>query len=50
MASLIVNNVVSSSVEVSYNYFNSDELFGYTVRGNYTIDISDIKIQEGDIY
>ena len=48
MASLIVNNVVSSSVEVSYNYFNSDELFGYTVRGNYTIDISDIKIQEGD--
>lgn len=48
MASLIVNNVVSSSVEISYNYHNTDELFGYTVRGNYTIDVSDIRIQEGD--
>ena len=48
MASLIVNNVLSSSVEVSYDYLGTDELFGYEVKGTYEIDISDINLQQGD--
>lgn len=48
MDSLIVNNVISSSVEISYEYLGTEELFGYNVRGNYEINISDINIKQGD--
>tara|TARA_R110002020_G_scaffold142040_2_gene313922 strand:+ start:436 stop:1986 length:1551 start_codon:yes stop_codon:yes gene_type:complete len=48
MASLIVNNVLTSSVEITYNYLDTDEIFGYTVRGTYEIDISDINLQQND--
>lgn len=48
MAALIVTNVLSSALEVSYEYLNPDELFGYTVRGTYEIDISDINIETND--
>ena len=48
MASLIVNNVLSSSLEVTYDYQDSIELFGYTVKGTYVIDISDINVQLDD--
>jgi hypothetical protein len=48
MASLIVYNVLSSSTEITYNYVETDELFGYTVAGNYQIDISDIHLEQDD--
>jgi hypothetical protein len=48
MAALIVTNVLSSSLEVTYDYLNPDELFGYTVRGTYVVDISDINIEKDD--
>jgi len=48
MASLIVNNVLSSSVDIEYTYLTTNEIFGYTVKGSYTIDISDINIEQGD--
>ena len=48
MASLIVNNVIESSVQVSYSYLDSDELFGYEVIGTYQIDISDINFEQND--
>ena len=48
MASLIVNNVLSSSVNISYSYIAQEELFGYEVVGTYQIDISDIHIEDRD--
>jgi|TARA_R100001163_G_scaffold65837_1_gene65543 hypothetical protein len=48
MASLIITNVISSSAEVSYNYLETDELFGYTIVGSYVVDISDINLQQND--
>jgi len=48
MASLIVNNVISSNTTISYKYLDTDEIFGYTVEGNYEVDISDINIQQND--
>ena len=48
MASLIVNNVLSSSVEIAYDYQGTIELFGYTVKGNYQVDISDLKFEQND--
>jgi len=48
MAALIINNVLSSSVEISYEYLDTDEIFGYTVEGTYEVDISDINIQQND--
>ena len=48
MASLIVNNVLSSSVEITYDYQGTIELFGYTVKGNYQVDISDLKFEQND--
>tara|TARA_R110002153_G_scaffold43986_4_gene124157 strand:+ start:19391 stop:20938 length:1548 start_codon:yes stop_codon:yes gene_type:complete len=48
MAALIVNNVLSSSVNVTYSYVTKEELFGYEVVGTYEIDISDINIEDHD--
>jgi len=48
MASLIVNNVLSSAVKISYEYFGTDELFGYRIAGTYEINISDINLQQND--
>jgi len=48
MSSLIVTNVLSSSVEISYNYLNTEELFSYNVVGNYVINISDINVVKND--
>jgi len=35
MAALIVNNVLSSSVNITYSYATEEELFGYEVVGTY---------------
>tara|TARA_R100001460_G_scaffold43761_1_gene80119 strand:- start:5069 stop:6616 length:1548 start_codon:yes stop_codon:yes gene_type:complete len=48
MSALIVNNVLSSSLEVNYNYLDTEELFGYQIQGSYVIDISDIEFQQDD--
>ena len=45
--SLIVNNVVSSSVKIEYSYLDSDELFGFIVEASYEIDISDVQFDAG---
>lgn len=48
MASLIVTNVLTSSVQIEYSYLNTEELFGYKVVGSYQIDVSDINIEQED--
>tara|TARA_B100000212_G_C27373247_1_gene533520 strand:+ start:281 stop:1828 length:1548 start_codon:yes stop_codon:yes gene_type:complete len=48
MAALIVNNVLSSSVNIAYSYVTEEELFGYEVVGTYQIDVSDINIEDHD--
>jgi len=45
--SLIVNNVVSSSVKIEYSYLDSDELFGFIVEALYEINISDVQFDAG---
>jgi len=44
--SLIINNVTNGSLKINFDYLDSDELFGYTVVGNYTIDISDLSFTD----
>jgi hypothetical protein len=44
--SLIINNVTNGSLKINFDYLDSDELFGYTVIGNYTIDISDLSFTD----
>ena len=48
MASLIISNVTESSVDVTYEYLEAEELFGYTVKGSYLVNISDINLQQED--
>ena len=48
MAALIVNNVLSSSLEVNYSYLETEEIFGYEVVGTYEIDLSDINFEQND--
>lgn len=48
MSALIVNNVLSSSVQVTYKYLDTDELFGYDIEGTYEIDISDVRILQNE--
>ncbi|MDB4314553.1 hypothetical protein N9955_00840 [bacterium] len=40
--SLIINKVKSASVQVNYNYLESDYLFGYTLSASYVIDFTDV--------
>lgn len=40
--SLIINKVSSASVQITYNYLESDEVFGYEVAATYKIDFADI--------
>jgi hypothetical protein len=46
--SLIVHNVIKGSLSVNFEYFESDELFGYTVEGNYQVDISDLSFANNE--
>ena len=46
--SLIINNVTNGSLNINFDYLDSDELFGYTVVGNYTIDISDLSFTDNE--
>lgn len=48
MSSLLVNNVVSSSSQISYSYLESKEIFGYTLDLNYTIRTEDIHFENND--
>jgi hypothetical protein len=45
---LLVNNIVSSNIQVNYSYLDTDELFGYIVTANYKINISDIQFEIGN--
>jgi hypothetical protein len=42
---LIVNNISSSSIQINYNYLDTNEVFGYTVVASYTLDFSDISFE-----
>jgi|14BtaG_2_1085337.scaffolds.fasta_scaffold00033_58 hypothetical protein len=46
--SLIVNNVLRGSLNVNFEYFDSDEAFFYNVVGTYTVDVSDISFANGE--
>lgn len=46
--SLIINNVTKGSLKIKFDYLDSDELFGYTVVGDYTIDISDLSFTDNE--
>ena len=48
MASLIITNVIDSAVNISYEYIETEEIFGYTVVGQYDVDISDINLEQED--
>tara|TARA_Y100000004_G_scaffold84668_1_gene95035 strand:+ start:5157 stop:6704 length:1548 start_codon:yes stop_codon:yes gene_type:complete len=48
MAALIITNVLSSSVDIQYNYLDTEELFSYGVKGTYQIDVSDINIVQNE--
>ncbi len=46
--SLIINKITSASTEISYNYLDSNNLFGYDVTANYTVDIADVVFNNGN--
>jgi|14BtaG_2_1085337.scaffolds.fasta_scaffold01639_4 hypothetical protein len=50
--SLITTTVTNGSLNINFDYLDGDEIFGYTVVGNYTIDISDISFtdQQGVLF
>ena len=48
MASIIANNIISSSSSISYNYRETEEIFGYTVSAQYSLNMSDVAFENGD--
>jgi hypothetical protein len=46
--SLIVNNVINSSSQISYSYLGGEEVFGYLINLNYTIKTQDISFDNND--
>jgi hypothetical protein len=46
--SLLVNNVINSSSQISYSYLESQEVFGYLVVFNYTLKVEDIQFDNND--
>ncbi len=43
---LVLNNLISSQSQISYKYITKEEGFGYTINGNYTVDVSDIQFTD----
>ena len=48
MATLIANNVISSSTRINYKYLGTSDLFGYEVEGTYEIDLSDVNFEQNE--
>ena len=48
MASIIANNVITSSSEISYNYNETEEIFGYNIAATYVINVADVAFENGD--
>ena len=48
MASILANNIITSSSEISFSYNDTEEVFGYDVKANYTLDLSDVAFEDGD--
>ncbi len=44
--SLIVYNVISASLDISFDYLDGDEIFGYTAKADYSIDLSDVSFTD----
>ena len=48
MASIIANNIINSSSDISYNYNETEEVFGYTISATYDLNVSDVAFENGD--
>lgn len=48
MASIIANNIINSSSDISYNYNETEEIFGYTISATYNLNVSDVAFENGD--
>lgn len=48
MASILANNIIGSSSEISFLYNDTEEIFGYEIKATYTLDLSDIAFENGD--
>ena len=48
MAAIIVNNVINASSQITYNYNETEELFGYDISATYTINVSDTAFERHD--
>jgi hypothetical protein len=48
MASIIANNIISSSSNISYQYNETEELFGYVISATYNLNVADIAFENGD--
>lgn len=46
--SLLVNNVINSSSQISYSYLESEEIFGYVVALNYSLKVEDVLFDNND--
>tara|TARA_R110001632_G_scaffold47661_1_gene120659 strand:- start:904 stop:2442 length:1539 start_codon:yes stop_codon:yes gene_type:complete len=45
--SLLINNITKSSLSLSFQYIDTEEVFGFVKTANYTINVSDISFEEG---
>jgi hypothetical protein len=48
MASILANNIIASSSEISFSYNETEEVFGYEVTATYTLDLADVAFENGD--
>lgn len=46
--SLIAHTLINSSLSISLGYLDTHDIFGYTVAGSYTVDISDLQFTNED--
>ena len=45
--SLLINNITKSSLSLSFQYIDTEEVFGFVKTASYTINVSDISFTEG---
>jgi len=46
--SLLANTVTASTIKINYNYLETENLFGYDVVADYTIDVSDVSFTNNE--
>lgn len=45
--SLLINNITSSSLSLSFQYIDTEEVFGFVKAASYKVNVSDISFEEG---